>query len=551
MAVVVGGGPAVCQPMTRPDERTQRPEQDPWLFGAAADLLFGAGLLYTLVFLVQALAGDAMRAWLPLAAYPIVTLVLGAPHYGATLLRVYADRTDRARYALVAVHATALLAVLYVAGLHWPLLGSVLITLYFTISPWHYSGQNFGVALLFLRRRDLSVSIRTRRALQASFVISYLLVFVTLHASTVGLQQAPGSVGETIYEFIGLGIPRVVALPLALALMIGYVVALGVATAGLRGVPLPGLLPTGCVVLLQALWFGVPSALAILGWTVGVDPLDAASRGYTLMWIASGHFIQYLWITSYSSSGRAGIRGIASFYQRSLLAGAALWFLPLLVFAPGYLGPVPFAMGLSILTAAVVNLHHFALDSVVWKLRDGRVAQMLLRSAPLARDAKPQPRPARRGLRYAGTALCALALVFAVASLLVARGYNEAVRSGDEARLGRAVSLMAWFGRASPRGEVALARLAWVRGDVAEVMTALDRADAIFPSGLSLRMRAAIHAREERWEEALDAYDAALRLEPSQRDALLGSARALEALGRPEKAAERRAEVLRGAQGAR
>ena len=45
---------------------------------------------------------------------------------------------------------------------------------------------------------------------------------------------------------------------------------------------------------------------------------------------------------------------------------------------PVALGALPFDMGLGLLTAAVVNLHHFVLDGAIWKLRDGRIARVLL-----------------------------------------------------------------------------------------------------------------------------------------------------------------------------
>jgi hypothetical protein len=44
-------------------------------------------------------------------------------------------------------------------------------------------------------------------------------------------------------------------------------------------------------------------------------------------------------------------------------------------------------MGLGLLTASIVNLHHFVLDGAIWTLRDGRVARMLLRPAGEGVDA--------------------------------------------------------------------------------------------------------------------------------------------------------------------
>ncbi len=59
------------------------------------DLLFGCGVAYAAVFLLLSVAGDPMRAVLPIALVPLFNLVTSAPHYGATLLRVYERREDR------------------------------------------------------------------------------------------------------------------------------------------------------------------------------------------------------------------------------------------------------------------------------------------------------------------------------------------------------------------------------------------------------------------------------------------------------------------------
>ena len=115
-----------------------------WLFGPVTDLALGCGLLYTAFFAAEVVAGPEMRSWLPLTLLPFLTLVLGSPHYGATLLRVYATRADRRRYFFFAVWVSQLVLVAFVVGLHVPFVGSLILTLYLSWSPWHYSGQNFG-----------------------------------------------------------------------------------------------------------------------------------------------------------------------------------------------------------------------------------------------------------------------------------------------------------------------------------------------------------------------------------------------------------------------
>ena len=53
--------------------------------------------------------------------------------------------------------------------------------------------------------------------------------------------------------------------------------------------------------------------------------------------------------------------------------------MPALVFAPQVLGGLPYDLGLGLMVASAVNLHHFVLDGAIWKLRNTRVAGVLLR----------------------------------------------------------------------------------------------------------------------------------------------------------------------------
>jgi hypothetical protein len=179
-----------------------------WFFGPSTDLLLGAGLLYTAFFAAQILFGPQMREVLPHTLLPFLTLALGAPHYGATLLRVYAERNTRRRYAFFAVYLSALLLALYAWGLHSFYVGSLVVTVYLTWSPWHYTGQNYGVMILFLRRRKVAITAPVKRLLYGSFILSYALVFLMLHHTPDAVAGfAPGVHSGTLYDFIALGIP--------------------------------------------------------------------------------------------------------------------------------------------------------------------------------------------------------------------------------------------------------------------------------------------------------------------------------------------------------
>ena len=185
----------------------RRRKANRWLFGPAPDILLGCGVAYMAFFVAMVFAGPQLRAWLPMGMLPLVSVFFGTPHYGATLLRVYEQRSERRAYAFFTVWLTLVVAVLYVGGLYSAALGSFLLSLYLTWSPWHYTGQNYGVSLVFLRRRGIEITPTTKRLLYASFVLSYFLTFLAIHGAAYSGDYAPIEYNGSIYHFLRFGIP--------------------------------------------------------------------------------------------------------------------------------------------------------------------------------------------------------------------------------------------------------------------------------------------------------------------------------------------------------
>ena len=184
-----------------------------WLFGPAPDLVLGCGLGYAAIFAVLAVWGPTLVVWLPLGLLPILLMLTGGSHYGATLLRVYEHRESRRAYAVFAVGATALLALAYIVSLRWYLLGSLLLTIYLNWNPWHYAGQNYGLALMFLRRRGITVTPLAKRLLWSSFFMSFVLAVIEMNGPMPDALYAPinpqlgsKSIGP-VYRLISFGIP--------------------------------------------------------------------------------------------------------------------------------------------------------------------------------------------------------------------------------------------------------------------------------------------------------------------------------------------------------
>jgi len=482
-----------------------------WLFGPVSDLAFGCGALYTAVFGAQALLGADMRVWLPITLQPFLTLALGAPHYGATLLRTAQRSPDGGKHVFFALWTGLLMIALLVLGLRQFWIGSLLVTLYVTWSPWHYSAQNYGVAVAFLRRRGVDLEPGTKRVLRGAFVSSYLLTVVALHGARAE-GYAPVSYRGTVFTMLPVGLPAnwmpwlyagLGAIFLACSAVAG---ARLLRRAGARALDAPMVLW-----VTQTLWFVVPPLARYWDLFGGVDPLAPENAPYTVMWVAVFHFVQYLWITTYQAAGTSAAAGRAAYLGKALLAGAALWMLPPLVFAPGVLGGVPFDLGLGVLAAALVNLHHFVLDGVIWKTSPGPVARLV--RADWTPHPLFEPRPLG-WLRPLGVAIGIACVAIGLAGYWEAGvGLLRASERDDYVRMRTGMERLAWLGRDSPRFYVALSRLATQRGDGAQARRELERSLALYPTAEAWYVLGNWHEKAQDWRQAGSAYANAIALD--------------------------------------
>jgi hypothetical protein len=343
-----------------------------WLYGPIPDLLLGCGLLYLAIAAAFALAGDGYFRGLPAVLPAVLIAATSAPHYGATLLRVYENSRDRRAYFLFGGVATGGLLLLFGAALFNRYVGSVLATIYLTWSGWHYMGQNYGIAAMFLRRRGADLDGTSRRLLRGSFVLSYLIVFLDMHAA-----QAPLADPSLEIRLVPLALPRAFTAGIMPAVTVAYLASTvaWIVRLGPRSGGLSGLAPVLAIAGVQAFWWSIPFGLHHFGIDLGVVPLAWDLRPEFFAWIACAHAIQYLWVSSYFAKSSGNWRGQGRYYAGALMAGSAVWALPPLVFAPGV---GEFDWNFALLLGAVVNIHHFILDGVIWRLRHSKIADVLI-----------------------------------------------------------------------------------------------------------------------------------------------------------------------------
>ncbi len=514
------------------------PSTQRWLYGPTPDLLFGCGLLYAVLFAVFAFAGPAAREFHPAYLIPLLMILLSTPHYGATLLRVYEHGADRRAYAFFTVWLTVALCVLFVVAVYVNWVGTMMLTLYLTWSPWHYTGQNYGVAVMSLGRGGVRLPADPKRWLFASFILpSVLLFFVMPGREPISTSGNPYFVNGGVH-LTYLGIPDAissVAIPVA---GFAYLVALAVTwTRLLKLASFRELLPVAMLCLTQALWFAIPEAARYWQFHGGLDVINFDYRTYYFSWIVFGHAIQYLWITAYFAKAANDWKGHGRFWGKTLLIGNAMWMLPAMILTPDGFGSLTYDLGLGLLVASFVNLHHFVLDGAIWKLRSSRIAKVLIRSAKDDREARSEGSQASPWTPM---------LIWGFAAvLLLGTGvefYERQVRipaalgSGAFEAAGESLDRMAWLAKDSAQARVELGRELMRANRIEAAEVQYQRSIDLQPGMEANAAIGEIRARSGRWQDALDAYAAALAIDPSHAGMMSLVAGAHLSLGQLDKA---------------
>lgn len=490
----------------------------PWVSRPWVDLLVGCGgwSLPLLLLSWQLVDADARR-WA--ALFYTLALACNYPHYMATIHRAYFRRGDRDRHRLVTHYLTAALVLVGVVAHVRPGLLPWLFTAYVLWSPWHYTGQNYGLTMMFLRRAGIEVSESQRRRLRVAFIASYVLLLVAFNEA-----------GARDPLVLSLNLPSGVSFPLEAAAAVMCFALLLPALGGLiRRNGWRAMTPALTLVLTQTLWFVAP---IVLTWT-GV--VSIVQTRYSSGILAVMHSAQYLWITQHYArrdaalhSGKAAWSGWR--YWATLVAGGIALFVPGPWLASA-LGHVDLTSSMLIVTS-IVNLHHFIVDGVVWKLRDSRVSSVLVQQGGASPDgAKPQAAGASRHV-WALQAVAALALV--ALAVVDQWRYRLAIPGSDTASLSLARRLNPW----DTPVHLGLAA-AGLRGDDGgaaeqELRTAIAAPSAPMASFTAL---ARVLVEQQRLEAAYDVVRASLERWPTDVDALVNAGVLASRLEHPEEAA--------------
>ena len=333
-----------------------RPWVDPWLAGGIS-----------LVFFAVVLAVGPKQV--PTAVYAVAGFlqwIINWPHFSATNFRLLGRAENRREFPLTTYVIPWVVLSAVVASFVYPMdVAPHFVKFFMMWSPYHFSAQSLGIVLLYARRAGYPIGPWERRALSA-FIYGAFLV------STARAES--GFTGADYYgmHYSGLGIPDWVATALSVVMYAGLV---GFLISVVRRYSKEGKLP--------------PYVLAVVGASQFVWFVVGYHAPLFYLFVPAFHSLQYLLIAWVMEMGEKPVQmkapaATVRWYAVNVAGGAFLfWGIPQIVH---YFG-TPLNLATAVVIAGV-QIHHFFVDGVIWKLKNPRVANPLTISWPAPGQAK-------------------------------------------------------------------------------------------------------------------------------------------------------------------
>lgn len=384
-APVVRTVPAASPPEVKPQAHL-------YFVNAGVDfLVIGLGSILTYLTLLAIFGNQAVPLASTLAGW--LVYVVNFPHFAATNYRLYHNQENIRQYPITALVVPWVILAAMIGSFYSPHFIAVTFLMIFLYwSPYHFSGQTLGVTLIYARRAGFFVGKWERFTLSNLIYSSFL--YMTARGEAIAAASDLILPPEYSIERYRLGLPMWIS-----QFILAWLIINGIAFLTLifkwcqqqrRMLPLIVLLP----VVTQLVWF-IPGSYC---------------KSFYLF-VPMFHSLQYLMIAwslqlkekmdmqKITPSVQYVVKESARWGAINLVLGVVLftgipyalhWLLQN-VFELNY--PYIFVLGIMI---AGVQVHHFFVDGVIWKLKKKTVASPLMVNIDDLIHA-PVPSPAQAG----------------------------------------------------------------------------------------------------------------------------------------------------------
>jgi hypothetical protein len=339
---------------TAPAAALRRPAVDPGtpFVGLAFDyLVIGGGFSLLVLALLYSGATPSLSLFLKEHLWTFV-LLSNSAHFAGSTVRLYTrPGSFRELPFLTMGLPLASLLVLGLGFLFPGALGQNLLSLYLTWSPYHYSAQAYGIAVLYCYRSGAPWADRDKRWLRLACFAPFIYTFLTIQGAGLSWLMPPAALAHPAAASVRAFAANLAA---AAALAGPFVLFARHQRAGQARLPLISLL----AVVANAVW------LVMLNYEVAM----------VLAVITIFHGLQYLALLTIVHARervkRPGNRSpawrhAAAFYACCLGLGYVLFQVWPHAFV---LAGFSYAESM-LLVVAVINIHHFIVDAFIWRLR--------------------------------------------------------------------------------------------------------------------------------------------------------------------------------------
>ena len=325
-------------PLVTPARFFVNPAFDYLLIAGGLSLLFGLGMWAVNLH-------RSLGAWLA-----TLIIVANGAHFAASTVRLYTRPGVTRALPLLTLGfpVIAVLAVTAAIMLPEPL-GLYLFSIYVVWSPYHYSAQAYGLAVMYGYRAGVALAAGAKRTIWIACLVPFVWTLLQTQGGVADVLRwwRMSSTGTVEYARTSASNVLTVFILLAPILLVLWLRAR-------HGAALP--LISVVTIASNAVW-----------WTL-FNFFDA------FLWATVFHGVQYLAIvTIFHVKDRmrdpANRRGVtwhaATFYVACVVIGYVLFNLwPFAYSRAGY-----DLLKSSLLVSAAVNIHHFVVDAYIWRLR--------------------------------------------------------------------------------------------------------------------------------------------------------------------------------------
>ena len=339
--------------------------RDFYFINPLVDFVFIGGVSI-IAFFVLLMIGSRVSTVQITAAAGILTWICNNPHFAATTYKLYKTKENRQQFPFTTYVVPFIVIAGVLASIAYPkAIAPFLVKLFFIWSPFHFSGQSFGISMVYARRAGFKMGNFERLSLKTFIYSSFLGV----------LFQVDSVVRSDVHyniEYLALNVPEwfydASLVIMTIAGLCLFYSSLKHKKENGRALPKIVFLP----------------ALTHLVWFIG----GGIDDGFNIL-VPFFHSAQYLFIAwamqtkdVVEKAKTINLKVNKPFVARKTLfwflincaVGATMFEVLPMIFPAASADPM-ITMGIVIVG---VQIHHFFVDGVIWKLKSQHTTSPLL-----------------------------------------------------------------------------------------------------------------------------------------------------------------------------